>query len=997
MLETIERDLAAMDRPKPRGISWSEYRFVTALFVDIDSSTALLNTVGPEAYQTLLTGFHDRLRYVIELHDGVIDQYQGDGAFCFFYHGETTINGATRAIQAVLDLGEGVAQIDGQTVTYRVGLATGHALFNDAQGAEKSKAVGSCINLAARLTDYGNQGEFLVCPRTKAQAHRHFEFEELGNLLLKGFSESQSAYRLVKRYQIYGATQRMLSLSNSHLQGRDDDISNLRSVAKKVRSGRSIRLSIIGQAGMGKSKLAQTFLDHPDHNDCGKMILYCRREDGSRDFGPVFTYLRWMSGCGVEDDLATQRTKLANLFSTAWQLDETGIETLLYLMGYDTDIAPSEDPSILRRWLFDTLKDVTSSAFRSRKMLILLVEDAQWIDPSTAEFLAYLSTNSQDQPLFILSTQRGSRDDTQALFASDEQLFLQPLKQGDVKQLVTASAKDKPVSDDVFDWICDQAMGIPFYVHLLYQHVQDMDDPKRDITTKDQGFAGFFETRLDRLPQEAKRFIQTASVLGRRFLPDMVLEVLDLDPQTLEDCLTALFDQQLIETTADGRRVAFSHDLVQETINNNLSTDLRIDLHRRAADVLLARGAAPSNLARHYKQSGQAQPALDQLKHAVASAFQLGALQEAKQFVLDAYACLNMVENPDIRLQEELFFRMIEAPLEMILGGPGNPRFGLALTRTIDVMARLDQTNEAIAPTYNSGLHDWACGRLAPAQKIAYQILRDYPKSPEAVLAGNTLAGLVAWHKGENQSAKAHLGTVIATYQADTHLALFPKFMMDFGVFSLFYSSLAAAILGEEKSAHAFANQSLDLAQSHDIPHPLGFGLLAKTLNAVMQEDWSAVPEFAGKLETLAQDHNFPEFMALSQFSSGLVAVQSTASHAQGLAQMTRAYERLKDIGFVCWQGFLAGILCDEMIKVGAVFSVEAILSEHITLCEQNGEGQFLPLLYLTQAKFFDAMDQLAAAHRMMEKAQSLAGDQGAVLWDRKIQDYYQIRAQACD
>jgi len=827
---------------------WSEFRYVTVLFADIDSSVQLLKTIGAEKYQDYLDQFHSNLTRLVTKFDGVVDQYLGDGALCFFYHSREHSRGELRALEVAMANNAIMADHPEKDVTCSYGIATGHALFNETSYDAKIRPIGDCINLAARLKEYCAAGGIIVCERTYRHVRRSYNSMEQQGLRLKGFEHDLTAY------QITGAAKKAstgavgdTSNAETLMVGRTDETDRLSRALSKALSDGFSAVKVIGEAGIGKTKLVRQFLSNTGNMGLRHVILQCQQEDTNTDFHPFLEYILQASGVKTSDQVAMKVTKVSTYLHNTADITELQSQHLLHVLGLPSESAAGEEAAVLRASLFQSLSQIIHGAAGESSGVIFVLEDAQWVDPSTRELVTAFASAKSEIPTMVLIAQRHIAVNAEIQIPHENRIFLNQLPRSASQSLVDELLGADLLSAEEREWICDRADDIPFYIQIFCEHIEETRITGFGIDKSKLGLSGIFDARLDLLPDDTKRFIQTASVLGRQFNAEVVLQILDLPIETVNIHLDALLSQNLIDAGPNNDGAFFVHDLVREAIYENLGTKLRKSLHVCAATAFIAKEAAASVIARHFIEAGSGQEAMPFLKASLFQSFRKGALQEARNFLDTAFEALKFYEEGTSRSREELALRAIEGPLEMVRGGPGNPLFGQAQRRSINLMDRLEQTEGRASVVYNFGLHDWATGRLDQAEMTANAILLTPNQQDEEMLSGNTLAGLVAWHKGDNALALSHLNKVVSIYDVEKHKTLFDLFLKDFGVFGFFYAALSNAVAGDHDQAQRHATKAHELSEQLQIPHPMGFGLLAKFLVALIRFDIEDSHEYATK------------------------------------------------------------------------------------------------------------------------------------------------------
>lgn len=529
----------------------------------------------------------------------------------------------------------------------------------------------------------------------------------------------------------------------------------------------------------------------------------------------------------------------------------------------------------------------------------------------------------------------------------------------------------------------EKSHGVPLYLNAFADYALRREKADFGALDLPLDLLDVIEESLGCLPECTRRFAQAAAVMGPHFQPVMIAALLGEDADSAARHVAWLVAEKLAGERAGASGLSFAHDLVREAIYGNLGGDLRRRLHADLASLIETRWPdMPAHfLALHHENGGQPARALRCLVSATLAAVRVGALQEAQTHIARAFALLPELTESTERRQQELALYSLEGPLQMILGGPGNAAFGDAQRRSMDLMRDLGLDQDRAHLYYNSGLHDWACCRLDAAGTIAKTVLALPNEGQGAQLAGHTLAGLVAWHKGDITRARHHMGRTIALYRAEVHAPLFPKYLKDFGVFSLFYAGLTEAVAGHPGLAADYALRARDLDRDLGIAHARGFSLLAMFLTAMLRGDHDETTAHAREAEALARTHLFPEFLAMAGFAQGWVLAQAPTTRSEGIAAMIDGLNGWRRTNFIAWQSLFEAMVIEALVQAGDPDRARTYLPALKDRLARTGEAQFLAPALTAEAQLLAALDQPQAARAVLGHALDHARAMGAGLW----------------
>lgn len=972
---------------------WSEYRPVSAMFVDLEGSVELIGRLGPEAYNTALRAFHNLVTVQVRVFNGEVSQYLGDGVMCLFHRGRGKLGRAAAAIAAGIRIVEAMQRPGAPfPANARIGIASGMALFSEGSSAAGVRAVGNCINLAARLQAEADPGSVLVCSESKRSAEDMFDFQLHSETALKGFPGAQTLWMAgsARDHDDARADRLEMGPAATQLVGRESDLLELEAALSQAIAGNGQTVAIMGEGGLGKTRLLQEFVQRAQTRDCARLVLNCNRNERGGDYHPIKSYLQWIAGVGIGDDDVKRAGKLRQVFSAVWGLNDREIEDLLILLDAHPDKKAqlSGDPVVLRRWLCDELTQRLTELQGVFPALVIVVEDAHWLDPSSTEFLAGLQVTLKNRAVLLVFSQRiASAQDLPALPAQ-RVVQLQPLSDNHSQALIHNLLGGRADDQAMVNWIHGKAKGVPLFAsafadYALRQEKSDFGAPDLPLDLLD-----LLEQSLGRLPDRTRRFAQAAAVMGPTFQPDLISALLGEDAEQTQQHVALLVQEKLAGERPGVPGLTFVHDLVQQAIYGNLGGALCRRLHGELArSKQTCWPDAPAHfLALHYERAGEPLQAVEQLMLATLASVRVGALQEAKDHLSHAFALLESLPEDQERRRQELALYSIEGPLQMILGGPGNKAFGDAQRVSMELMRNLGLTHDRAHLFYNSGLHEWACCRLDAAEAISQTVLALPNEGEGAQLAGHTLAGLVAWHKGDIQTSRYHLGRTLDIYRVEEHASLFQKYLKDFGVFSLFYSALTASVAGQFDQAQDYANRAEQLADTLGIAHPRCFSLLAQFLSAMFRGDADATTGHAQRAEAMARKHRFPEFVAMAVFAQGWAQTRNPATHRQGLAAMIQGLEGWRQTNFISWQSLFEAMVIEELVHAGALAEAAEYLAPLKGRLARTGEAQFLAPALMSEAQLLWAQDRHDQALSCLARAEAQARSAGARLWLDRVQ-----------
>jgi class 3 adenylate cyclase/tetratricopeptide (TPR) repeat protein len=590
-----------------------ERKPVTVLFCDLVGSTGLAERLGADAMHELLNRFFETALAEVHRYEGTVNQFLGDGFMALFgaplahedhaRRAALAALGLARALQTPMVLDTG-AQV---TLGVRMGLNTGLVVVGAIGDNLRMDytAVGDSTHLAARLQQAAAPGTIVVSQATARLIEEHASLEPLGALALRGLSAPVSAFRLTG-VAARSARGREGRRAGGRFVGREREAATLRALFAEVAEGHGRVAGIVGEPGVGKSRLLAELRDGVGESAAwleGRCLSY----GAAMPYLPVLELLR--GACGLADadppERATERVR-ATLQSLGLDPAERA-PYLLHLLGLkeDEDAVGALGGDVWLARTLDTLRQLWLRRSRQRP-LVLLVEDLHWIDPASETCLAGLAEMLSGAPMLLVGTYRPGYRPSWIDRSYATQLALAPLGREDSLRVVRALTSDLADDAPLTRLILDKAEGNPFFLEELVHAVGEAAGGPLPVPDSVQGVLA---ARIDRLPETAKHLLQTAAVLGREFSERLLRAIAD-EPERVDADLRDLTRLEFLyeRSGADERAYVFKHALTQDVAHATLVTPRRRALHRRAADALAALDAerqaelAPM-LAHHYLEA----------------------------------------------------------------------------------------------------------------------------------------------------------------------------------------------------------------------------------------------------------------------------------------------------------------------------------------------------------------------------------------------------------
>ncbi len=611
-----------------------ERRQLTVLFCDLVGSTALSSRLDLEDFHDLVLAYQRQCARCIEESGGVVAQFAGDGVLAYFGFPLALEDAPHRAVDAALRIRDAVARQrapDGGSLAVRAGIATGPVVIGEllGRGAASERAIaGETPNLASRLQRVAAPGGIVVSETTRGLCDGVFDFRPLGLVEAAGFSRPPPAFEVLgPRWRVRRIDAR-LGDGDGELFGREAEFQNLLAAWRAAKSGRRRVVGIVGEAGVGKSRLVEEL-----------------RRTVAKDQDAT-----WLEGGGTSlhrgaaFHVAAQfAPPLAAIGSIAASL--LGEE----LAPPDSFVRPDRIAGLLTRYigqgghrppdsaadradLLDGLEDWLDAA-AAEGPIVLAVEDLHWVDPSTLEFLERVAAGRGDRPLLFVHTSRPSTSPPWLATAGQETITLGPLNSAASARLARSAGGEALALGDI-NLVVARSAGVPLYIEELTRLVARGQWRAREGRVP-ASLADLLAAAVDELGA-AKRHAQVAAVLGQVFPTALFAAMVEAEGGDPLTALSALIAAGFVSPARTATQAhAFRHAMIAAAAHDTLLRADRRELHHRAATLILEQFASlaegrPETLAAHWAEAGESERAIAAWEEAGHLAVRRRAFREAE-------------------------------------------------------------------------------------------------------------------------------------------------------------------------------------------------------------------------------------------------------------------------------------------------------------------------------------------------------------------------------
>ncbi|MGH7305381.1 MAG: adenylate/guanylate cyclase domain-containing protein, partial [Candidatus Rokuibacteriota bacterium] len=596
----------------------ADRRQVTVLFADLSGFTSLAERLDPEEVRAFQNALFGALAQAIERYDGFVEKFVGDAVMAVFGAPVAHEDDPRRALDTALDMLERTAALGrrwasrlGQTVLLHIGVHSGPVVAGSlgaAAGAGAAYAVtGDTVNTTARLLAAAAPGTILVSAATHALTRHRFSFEPAGELTLRGKSEALVVHRLVGALAEPRSGRGLTALGlAAPLVGRASELDQLKAAFDRMERGRAQVVSLVGEAGTGKSRLIDELFSRLEAD--GRLARTAVRRGacsslGEPTYGLFGALFRDAYKVDPADSLDVARQKLADgLQALGARVEEAEAiaPVLSYVLGIEDAKPRDVEPEQLQRQIVLAARALVERRVQ-REPLLIVVDDLQWADSASLDLLRNVVDHLADRPLMVLLSHRPEARPLQVTRAAQTFIHLDPLSPDETRALVgglLGAAVGEPLGK-LQDFVATRASGNPLFVEEIVRRLVDKGALVRqgdrwastaayDTADVPPTLHGLLLSRVDRLPAEARRVLQEAAVLGAEFDGALLREV-TADASAAPGALDRLVEADLIRSAGagrDGARYRFTHALAHEVVYQNLLLSRRTELHETAARAL---------------------------------------------------------------------------------------------------------------------------------------------------------------------------------------------------------------------------------------------------------------------------------------------------------------------------------------------------------------------------------------------------------------------------
>jgi class 3 adenylate cyclase/predicted ATPase len=973
----------------------AERRHLTVMFCDLVGSTAISARLDAEEWRDLVGAYLDAASAEVVEMGGYVAKKLGDGLMSLFGYPVAQENDSERAVRAALAIQRSLVELNRKnagsgkpTLAARIGLETGPVVV-DAAG----EIFGDAPNVAARVQALAEPNEVVVTARVQRQVAGLFVAEERGTHALKGVLEPTALFRLIRPS---GGGRRSAQRNLSPLVGRDEEIAVLMRRWERARQGDGQLVLIVGEAGLGKSRLIEEFhirLRETPHTwnewSCSQLLqntpLHPIAEWGRQRFGSA-------------DALAERR--LADLESSLIQVKLDPVENASLLaplvdIPLPKERVPTFSPEELRRRQLAAMMGWVIAGAKVQPV-VLVFEDLHWADPTTLDLLRGISERGASAPLFIVATTRPEFRQAWSMRPHHGTISLAPLDRSQVRNMVAELSARHALSRDVVEDVAARTGGVPLFVEEVTRLLLERGE-QGGMQAIPPTLQQSLMARLDRLGA-AREVAQIGSVIGRDFSYSLLRALAAMKDGALQAALERLAEADilLVQGLPPESEYRFKHALIQDAAYENLLKSRRQVLHRAVAEILheqVAAGAAePEPLAHHYTRAGMKEAAIEWWGKAGQRSLERSALVEAvEQFTRALKLIADLPSTPALRHEEIKLQVALVTPLMHIKGfSAPEPKAAADKARLLIERAEtLGEPQEDPLLLFSALYGAWVAKLVSfdgdDCRDLAahFLALAEKDGTTVPVMVGHRLMGTSLLCAGDIVQSRLHLDRAIALYNPKKHRSLATRFGQDVRTAALIYRSWAFWILGFPQAAFTDAEHARNDAREIGQATTLMAALSLTSLAHMFLGNYTAAQAQSDEVIPLANEKGAALWKSWGMMNQGCV-LALTGKVEEALQTITAGIIAWRSTGATTWLPPYLSYLAKAYADLGRFEEARRTITEAMTVIEATQERWCEAEVQRTAGEIALMLPQPnpVKAKAFFEQALTIARHQRAKSWE---------------
>lgn len=952
-----------------------ERRQLTIMFCDMLGSTEISTELDPEDLGEVLQAYRSNVGKAISIYGGTIAQYFGDGILVYFGYPQAHENDAECAIRAGLEIVRQLASLAHSDYQFnvRIGIATGLVVTGEAlETAPKGEllAIGETPNLAARLQAVAPANGILVADSTRRLVGGLFDFGPPISVRVKGFAEPVNAHEVINISVIESRFEALRGEATPFI-GREDEIALLRRRWEQACQGEGRVVLLSGEPGIGKSRTLDRIRKEFAELSGSYLRFFCSPLYTQTALYPFLSQIKKGAGLNDVDTDAARLSALADFFEATLPDPWSAAEDVAEVFGI---IPPSPRHSSLsplqrKEAALKVIRNYPLALSRQHPLLIIL-EDAHWIDPTSIELLDRLVEAILDYRILLIVSARPEYQPVWITHPSATLVSLSRFGSRNGAEIISGVVGGKTLPPEVTEQILERSDGVPLFLEeltktlLVSGWLEESADryrlrgPLPKVALPDT-LQDSLTSRLDRLGP-VKALAQIGSVIGREFSHRLLQSVTGLSDADIDDALSKLLDSGLIYQRGVARDAVyfFKHALIQDAAYSTLLRSKRQQVHVTIVDTILDKfpgiaATEPEIIAHHLTAAEDYARAVDYWLIAGQAQIRALAGREAVDHLkrgiglLDRIADLAHRRDADLKLQTALIGALVAVK------GAFAPEVAECCERGLRLAMTGGISPMAFPFLYGQFIYSISTGKIRQAADIAREFIRlaEAANYSSGSVMGQRLLGLALFGLAEFQGARNALEAALAAYVPERDDNVTFLFGQNVKVNSQAVLSLVLVCLGDQVEARRISDECLQTAEQLKQPHSTAISIAYSGLWVnFLLGDIEEMHAQANRLIAISTEFGLPLYTIMGHFWVGL-ALHREGQVDAGIGCMERALAAIEQANYKLavpgYLAFLAVAKCDA----GRIEEARATCARAKVLMEQCEEVWLAPEILCVEAE----------------------------------------------
>jgi len=957
-----------------------ERRQLTVVFVDIIDATSLSERLDPEEFFAILSAYRELCDERIRRYGGHIARTVGDGLLAYFGLPRAHEDDAERAVHAALSIATGMhdrqfplTEHGSLRLRVRIAVNTGIVVVGGTTGEfglKRRDVFGTPVHIAARLQNIAPANGVVIGSTTHELVSRAFKCAYLGQHAFKGVSLPVRAWRIEAVADSESRFDKTRAAPLSSMIGRTFEHTRLLELWARAAAGSGGAVVVSGDPGIGKSRLIREFRTSLPNTVVETLYHQCAPLHTATPLAPEIDRLKRAAGLRDGDTAAQMIAKLRRLLK--WAISDTDDALRYYGALLSIPACEGYTPAILaspreRERTLQTLMRVLLMLSRVRPVL-MIVEDAQWIDPTSIELLERIIPSITCERILLVITHRS---DYVPAWLSGRAATMVPLTKLSIQeseQLVRTLAGNASFPRRVLRKIVDRTDGVPLFIEEVTRTVLESGLPATNEGRPPTGDssselllpASIHDSLAERLDHlgDAKRIAQFASVFGRQFELEGLHFVSDISRdellQTLRKLETAGLLRQQHRTSDE--TFAFNHAMIQEAAYGSMLKEERRQLHARATSWLKGLGRTRDSgqlavLGHHYSRAGMLSDAIGAFLSAGKLAMNRSAYKEAIANLAEGVDLVSKLPDSPQRFKLEIALHSHLAMAHAAMGGWWHPQVDRAYGRALELCRNHGTVREKSIVLWGMTMAQLVKSELLQALDYAQEllVLANASGDGEAALMAHTGNLVVNFFLGRLSEAQSSASFVRQRYKECSHSKLVQIYQHDPEIVAFVYAGQIEWLLGYPSKGRGFCDDARRLARGLKHPFMLAFALILGSSDHLYERNYTANLACVQEGIALAKEHTLPLFEVFGPLWATPALARRDPSGAI-LEELSGLISKLLENKYYLQAPLYQSLLASEFGRIGAVERGRCLTSSAERLMKQTGERWFEPEVYRVRA-----------------------------------------------